>query len=57
MNFFLGVKFFKFDHCTVVLYKEVIPRRNTVKYLGLKGYDVCNLLSKALANNNNNRGG
>ena len=23
------------------------------KHLGLKGYDVCNLLSKALANNNN----
>lgn len=35
------------------MYKDVVfSRRNTLKYLGLKGYDMCNLFSKTLANNN-----
>lgn len=35
-----------FDTCTIVMNENVlIVRKYTLKYVGVKGYDVCNLLS------------
>lgn len=41
-----------FDHRTVVALREFVSKKGTLKYLGVKGHHICNLLFNSSEKNN-----